>query len=1186
VALAAGMAVAVALSFGAFNAAPAHASALTQAQIQSIVSLLQSFGADQTTINNVQASLNGQPTSGTGGSTSSTGGSCPALSRDLQQGSTGADVKSLQQYLNSMSATQIAASGAGSPGMETMTFGPATKAAVIKLQEMLNVTPAAGYVGAKSRAAIAANCGGSTSSTGGTTTGGGTTTSGSGLTVMSAAQPANALAPNNASRIAFTKFTVSASNDGDVTLNSVTVQRQGLAQDGAFSGVELLDQNGVQLGIAHTLNSNHQTTIGTTVVIPRGTTRTFTVAANRACTGSSASGCTTTSYAGQIASFAVVAVNSSATVNGSLPIVGASHTINETVSIGTAQSYVSTYDPNSTSVKHSIGDTAVKFAGVRITAGSAEAVRLWSITWNQSGSAGSGDLANVMVYVNGTAYPATVSTDGKYYTATFGSGVFIDKGNSVDAYIQGDVVGSSVAGRTVEFDIYKNTDIYMTGETYGYGVTVTPGGNTASSATNGSEFLTSDGTTAGTAQTPFFSASLITINPGSATSISRATSVAAQNIAVNVPNQVLGGFTTNFTGEPVSVANMTFKFNYSSGTAASSNLLTSVSIVNENGAVVAGPQDAINVGGTEQKVAFTDTVTFPTGMHTYTLEGKVPSTVSNNVTIVASTTPSSDWSNVTGQTSGNSVSLSGNGLFSMSTMTVKGPALAVTLSNTPASQNVVSGGQVTFANVQIDASQSGEDIRIGSVLLKPSAVTGLSSCQLWNGTTAVNTGSNVPTTYTAGSETTFNLDNSLVIPKGTIVTLALSCNVSSQASGSYHWDVVSADWSSVSATGVLSGNTLTTGNSKLTVTDATGGTMTIGSAGTLAATLDSSSPSFSLAANGSTGVTLGVLRFTATNEAINLNKVSLQLSNTSASSSPADLNQVTLWNGSTLVGTATFTGSSRFATSSLTQTVSIPNGGYVLLTVKGDIAPLNTNAGIGNNPKPGAIIQVNYNGSDTTGTQGIGVSSGSTINAPSTSPSNTAVAGVRVYKSWPIITYAQTSGNLTNGTAPLVSVTVNANSTGDVKLYKLSFLVATTSASLSSPTFTGPNGSVGTTAFNSAGTELTAQFDSVSNTSDATIAAGQSKTFTIGATVAGLTGSTAGVASFQLEADQGFALSSNTLMATTTTLTNMGAKIIWSPQSTTTAATGNNDWTNGYGLPGCFQSSGLGQNCFAATKSQ
>ncbi len=122
VAIVAGVAVALSLFAGAFAAAPAQAAALSQSQISAIVSLLQSFGADATTVANVTASLNGQPTSGTGTSTG-TGGACPALSRSLQEGSTGADVMALQVFLNGSASTQVAVTGAGSPGLETTYFG-------------------------------------------------------------------------------------------------------------------------------------------------------------------------------------------------------------------------------------------------------------------------------------------------------------------------------------------------------------------------------------------------------------------------------------------------------------------------------------------------------------------------------------------------------------------------------------------------------------------------------------------------------------------------------------------------------------------------------------------------------------------------------------------------------------------------------------------------------------------------------------------------------------------------------------------------------------------------------------------------------------------------------------------------------------------------------------------------------
>lgn len=60
---------------------------------------------------------------------------CPyAWTRSLTIGSTGADVQKLQQFLNASPDTRLALSGAGSPGQESLYFGPITAAAVSKFQ--------------------------------------------------------------------------------------------------------------------------------------------------------------------------------------------------------------------------------------------------------------------------------------------------------------------------------------------------------------------------------------------------------------------------------------------------------------------------------------------------------------------------------------------------------------------------------------------------------------------------------------------------------------------------------------------------------------------------------------------------------------------------------------------------------------------------------------------------------------------------------------------------------------------------------------------------------------------------------------------------------------------------------------------------------------------------------------------
>ena len=137
VAVAVGVGLVLAVAFGGF-AAPAHA-ALSAAQVQSILSLLQSFGADATTIANVNASL-------TGG-TPVTGGASTAcsFSRDLTIGATGADVTCLQQAL--------LGAGFSIPAGATGYFGTQTRSAVGSWQSTRNVAPAVGYFGPISRAA-------------------------------------------------------------------------------------------------------------------------------------------------------------------------------------------------------------------------------------------------------------------------------------------------------------------------------------------------------------------------------------------------------------------------------------------------------------------------------------------------------------------------------------------------------------------------------------------------------------------------------------------------------------------------------------------------------------------------------------------------------------------------------------------------------------------------------------------------------------------------------------------------------------------------------------------------------------------------------------------------------------------------------------------------------------------------
>lgn len=75
------------------------------------------------------------------------------LIRSLTLGSSGADVKSLQIFLNSHGYL-VSSAGAGSPGYETSYFGEKTRQALASFQKANRITPAVGYFGPVTRGRV------------------------------------------------------------------------------------------------------------------------------------------------------------------------------------------------------------------------------------------------------------------------------------------------------------------------------------------------------------------------------------------------------------------------------------------------------------------------------------------------------------------------------------------------------------------------------------------------------------------------------------------------------------------------------------------------------------------------------------------------------------------------------------------------------------------------------------------------------------------------------------------------------------------------------------------------------------------------------------------------------------------------------------------------------------------------
>ncbi|MFH0873371.1 MAG: hypothetical protein V1846_00820, partial [Candidatus Komeilibacteria bacterium] len=820
----------------------------------------------------------------------------------------------------------------------------------------------------------------------------------------------------------------------DVTITAITAQRTSLASDSSLSSVALIDNaTNLQVGLNQTLNADHQITVRETLTIPANTTKYYTLAANMPTT--------LDSYAGQIAALALVSVETTATISGVLPITGNGQTINATLSIGTFAGLAGSLS-SATSTAKEVGTTAYNFSGVKLTAGSVEDITIYSIRFNQSGSAAASDLANITVSDGTTSYATVVSSDGKYYTASFGTaGLTIAKGLSKEFTIKGDIISGSA--RTIKFDIYRSTDMVVKGNIYGYYLTLD---------TPNTTFPFNTGTN------PVYMGNTATVSSGTLRVDKSSTGAPAANITIGATGQLLGSFDFVVAGEAVNVASMVLAI--ATTTVTNKGTLTNITLSKADGTIIAGPVDPTWSAASTFIATFSGTVSFPVGTTQVIVKGNLDTNWTADDTIIASfNKPSDKITSITGGTTGNNITATPASQVSCNTMTVKAGSLVVSVSGTPVAQTVIRGVTgYTFANYIFDASASGEDIKVTTIALQDSMGAGatgldLTTMQLWDGATALNTGGNVinPAAGTVSDVNahTFTLDVPLVITKGTSKTVALKGNLSGNATAgstnTHGWGLIAS--AAVTATGVS-----TTLDVSETVNDAVGQLMTIASAGQYSAVLDSSTPTGKLIAANTTGNTMTVLKFYATSEQVNVTKIRLSLNN--ASSTGNDLSKVYIYDGATLLGQGTLgignvqgTLNNASSTFTLTTPLQVPANTSKIVTIKADIAQILTASTVAT---AGHQIAIDYYGS-TSASENVatGASSGTQITGYSATTAQTAAM---ILKSVPTVALvALPSTTLSNATMAIFKFSVAADAKGDIDLYKFSFKIATTN-----PTTGGP----------------------------------------------------------------------------------------------------------------------------------
>lgn len=321
----------------------------------------------------------------------------------------------------------------------------------------------------------------------------------------------------------------------------------------------------------------------------------------------------------------------------------------------------------------------------------------------------------------------------------------------------------------------------------------------------------------------------------------------------------------------------------------------------------------------------------------------------------------------------------------------------------------------------------------------------------------------------------------------------------------------------------------------------------------LSASLDASSPAYKLVAAGTNDVVIGAFKFRAGGESILVQKIALKLT----SGVPGDLVKVSVYDGPTKVGDGFFFGPTTSSNITLLSNVLVPKDTDKVLTIKGDFSLIGTGETV---TVSGHLVQVDFQSG-----QGVGTTSGTIVNATG----STAVAGVRVAKSFPTVTDISstlTPGGLADGR--LMRFKVTADSHGTIGLGRFALAVSPNSASLGvtnitlyafeDSNFSTPASGTGSSDGMIPATDVGSWWPSPA--SPIQVPAGATRYFEVRGTVSGITSGSSvtttllgdsaysGIGIYSIQKEKGY--------------------FIWSPNSISQSVKSDNDWTNGYGVSG------------------
>lgn len=495
---------------------------------------------------------------------------------NLSMGMTSSAVTELQKVLNMSADTQVSATGAGSPGAESMYFGAKTKAAVIAFQNKyasailapVGLTAGTGFVGASTRAQLnIISAGGTTPPSGNLPVGctstsgfspvtglpcnGGSNTQTGPVTVsLASSNPASNTLVETQATADLAHFTFS----GAGTVTSLEFQKLGISADTTLSNVYLYEGGMRLTDSASVITGGLIRFSNPSGLFMVNGSRTISVRADIADTTSGQT------VGIRLNNFMVVGGTAvtNASVSGNMFSIADNAGISSVVIDGNTVATPSV-DPGTSN--YTIWNASVSVSN--------RAVWLKGANFRVIGSAESGALQNARLVVDGLAVGsavASVATNGTVSFDLMSAPLSLSTGaHTIE--VRADVVGG--ANRSFYVSLQNAGDLMLTDSQFYVNVSLT---NSGTNNTAGTFSMNNSGT--------------ITINSGTL-SLSKDTTFSASTVTSGASNVVLSRYNLRAYGEAVKVMQVKVDIDLGTGTEGLNDIT-----LYANGAPIGTSQDS------------------------------------------------------------------------------------------------------------------------------------------------------------------------------------------------------------------------------------------------------------------------------------------------------------------------------------------------------------------------------------------------------------------------------------------------------------------------------------------------------------------------------------------------------------------------------------------------------------------